>query len=179
MYLVDNEEVYYGEPESDCEQVKVAKMKELSNWRENDVYSEVEWDDKKKLISTRWVVTEKEKDDGKKWKARLVARGFSEQFSEGCESPTSTPEGIKLVLATIIRNGWRLKSLDVAAAYLQGRAIERELYLRPPKEIKSEKIWKLKKAVYGLKDAAKTWYQSLLKILYMTGGEKSSVDPTI
>ena len=51
--------------------------------------------------------------------------------------------------------------------------------MQPPVEEKTEKIWKLRKAAYGLKDAATSWYDSLMEILKTMGGRKSSADPTI
>ena len=52
-----------------------AKMEELKNWTENDVFERVE-DQGQLKISTRWALTEKK--DGRR-KARLVARGFLEK----------------------------------------------------------------------------------------------------
>ena len=45
--------------------------------------------------------------------------------------------------------------MDVKAAYLQGNAIDRDVYLEPPPEYFRGKLWKLKKTVYDLCDAAK------------------------
>ena len=44
------------------------------------------------------------------------------------------------------------------AAFLQGYSIERDLYLKPPKEAGTLNLWKLKKTVYGLCDAPRSWY---------------------
>ena len=108
-------------------------------------------------------------------------RGFLEKNENNmeCEAPTCTNEGLKIVISTIKRNKWKVRSLDIKTAYLQGKVIEREVYLQSPIEAKTDKIWKLRKAVYGLKDAARSWYDSLMAILKTTGGRKSTVDPTI
>ena len=95
------------------------------------------------------------------------------------EAPTCTNEGLKIVISTIKRNLWNVRSLDIKTAYLQGKVMEREVYLQPSSEANTDKIWKLRKAVYGLKDAARSWYDSLMEILKATEGRKSSVDPTI
>ena len=48
----------------------------------------------------------------------------------------------------------------MTSAFLQGKPINRTVYLIPPKEYKKKDIlWKLKKCVYGLSDAAKMWYE--------------------
>ena len=49
-------------------------------------------------------------------------------------------------------------SLDVKAAFLQGDPIKRDVFIEPPKEFFTGKLWKLKKTVYGLCDAARSWY---------------------
>ena len=54
---------------------------------------------------------------------------------------------------------WSINSIDIKAAFLQGKSIDRELFLKPPKEADSKgSLWKLKKAVYGLSDASRFWY---------------------
>lgn len=51
--------------------------------------------------------------------------------------------------------------MDVKAAFLQGNAIERTVYVWPPKEVTTNKIWLLKKCIYGLADASRYWYLKL------------------
>ena len=54
---------------------------------------------------------------------------------------------------------WKINSIDIKAAFLQGKSIDRDLYLKPPKEAEAQgRLWKLKKAVYGLSDASRVWY---------------------
>ena len=45
--------------------------------------------------------------------------------------------------------------IDVTTEFLQGKPIERDVYLRPPKEAMedSDRVWKLLVTVYGLCDA--------------------------
>ena len=47
------------------------------------------------LVSSKWIIKEKEKEGDKIWKARLVVRGFTEKFDEKyeCEAPTCSAEG--------------------------------------------------------------------------------------
>ena len=66
--------------------------------------------------------------------------------------------------------------MDVKAAYLQGDDIKREVYLRPPKEFDNGQIWKLKKTVYGLCDAARAWYIRVKDELTKLGVEKCPLD---
>ena len=77
--------------------------KKLNSWRENNVYEEVEWDRGMKLVNTKWILKEKDKDGGKMWKARLVPKGFTERFGQKyeCEALTCSVEGLKLVLTVL------------------------------------------------------------------------------
>ena len=70
-------------------EVKEAKMAEVSNLLDYDVFEEVK-DKGQDTIGSRWVVTTKEKHDGQKQKtkARLVACGFQETSKPQSDSPT-------------------------------------------------------------------------------------------
>ena len=48
--------------------------------------------------------------------------------------------------------------MDIKNANLQGKELMREVYVRPPDEVKSNKVWHLKNMVYGVKDTARNWY---------------------
>ena len=162
-------------------EIEEAKEREIESWRENDVFEEVEWTEGMKVIKTRWIITEKMKEGKKFCKARLVAKGFMEREEEvpECEAPTCATEGLKVVLGIIKMNGWEVRTMDIKTAYLQGDLIERDVYIVPPIDKNRGMVWKLKKAVYGLKDAARKWYDSLVQILRETGGNRSFLDSTV
>ena len=75
--------------------------------------------------------------------------------------------------------GWKEKSLDVTAAFLQSEGIEREVYLIPPKEASGGKniLWKLQKCVYGLNDAARNWYFTVKTLLLKLNCSQLKTDP--
>ena len=113
-------------------------------------------DEGQQVLSVRWVITEKLKDGQPIIKARLVVRGFEEDLLERTDSPTCSKESQKLILALIATLGWKCKSVDVKTAFLQSDIIDREMYVRPPKEFDEGKIWRLNKCVYGLNDATRS-----------------------
>ena len=76
-------------------------------------------------MSTRWVLTEKMKDGQKILKARLVARGFEE---ERADSPTANKESLHVFLAMNSTIGWETKTIDIKAAFLQGRKYNEKYY---------------------------------------------------
>ena len=160
------------------EEVKQAKLKELTQWKVESVYDEIEYKGQE-CISLRWVVTPKVIDGVPSVKARLVAGGFEEVQNFRTDSPTCSREGIRIALTLIASNSWELQSLDVKTAFLQGNQIEREVYVIPPKEANTEYIWKLKKTVYGLADASRSWYLTLRSELLNLGAKTVQLDQGI
>ena len=134
-----------------------AKERELNSWKEQHVYDEVS-DNGQETMSVRWVLKPKIINGQPGIKARLCARGFEETETFRTDSPTCSREGIRLVLMTVASKKWKLNAIDVKTAFLQGKPIERNLFLRPPKEAGSDKLWHLRKCVYGLGDAPRFWY---------------------
>ena len=53
--------------------------------------------------------------------------------------------------------GWKIQSIDIKSAFLQGMPLTRNVYLKPPKEAETDLIWKLNQAVNGLADASRHW----------------------
>lgn len=160
-------------------EVVMAKKKEIENWQKFQVYEEV--DDKgQNCITTTWVITEKRIDGQMGIKARLVARGFEDQEVVQTDSPTAAKSTLRILICIAGKYSWHVKSTDIKAAFLQGRPIERDIYLEPPAIEKKEGIiWKLKKVVYGLSDASRNWYQSVCEKMIGLGCKKSKYDPTL
>ena len=162
------------------EKIFDAKRAEIENWKREMVYEEVE-DCGQETVSVRWVVTQKLVEDSWITKARLVARGFEEDKSElRTDSPTCMRETLKICLAIAASNNWNINSIDIKAAFLQGKAIDRDVYLAPPKEFRNEgKIWHLKKVVYGLSDASRVWYVRVVDELLSIGCKLSQYDKAL
>lgn len=160
-------------------QIHKAKATELENWKTFQVYDEVP-DSGQPYISTRWVITTKQKEAETVTKARLVARGFEEEEKFQSDSPTAGKETLKTFLALTSTLGWQCETIDIKAAFLQGGSIERDVYLKPPVESEAEgKLWKLRKCVYGLSDASRSWYFNVCEELVKLGCKKSDIDPAL
>ena len=157
-------------------QVCEAKSKELNNWKQQNVYKE-EKDAGQQCISVRWVITRKIVNGENITKARLCARGFEEIQDFPKDSPCCSRIGIRTLFTLIASNEWKIKSIDVKTAFLQGKEIERVIYLRPPKEVDTNNVWKLLKCVYRLGDASRYWYLRVREELINLGAHISSVDP--
>ena len=148
-----------------------AKEKEIENLGLYGVYEEVE-DIGQEKIGSRWVVTEKQKHDGQKqlYKARLVARGFQEIDQPQADSPTVAKESFKMFMALAANSKFDVVSMDIRAAFLQAKKLDRDVYMEPPKDIKKEgKIWKLLKPLYGLDDASRKFWLTVKEELKNLG----------
>ena len=137
-------------------EVTRAKQLELQNWVKEDVYDEV-IDQGQRHISVCWVGTPKLDNGIWKTRARLVARGLEETENNfRTDSPTCLKESLRIALTIAASNCWTVNSIDIKAAFLQGRPIDRRVFLKPPKEAGANgKLWQLKKVVYGLTDASR------------------------
>ena len=74
-----------------------------------------------------------------------------------------------------------VKTTDIKSAFLQGKTLDRDVYLIPPKEAHTErgKLWKLKHCLYGLNDAARQFYASVVEVLKSLGCKQSKLDPAL
>ena len=109
-----------------------AKQKELRDYDNFEVFEVVDMPDNDNIISTEWVLVEKEKMDGTKVvKARLCIRGDQEKalFNIPRDSPTVNKISVKLLVTLAVSQGWDIRSCDVERAFLQSDPIEREVFV--------------------------------------------------
>ena len=85
------------------------------------------------------------------------------------------------MLVICVNNDWVPSSLDIKTAFLQGRGFDKEVLLEPPMEanVPTGHVWRLKKPVYGLKEASLKWYESLMDFLEPHGGMRTTIDPCL
>ena len=143
-------------------EVVEAKKVEIKNLMDFDTFEEVEETGQEK-VGSRWVITKKEIHDGQKTKckARIVAKGFHEKEKPQSDSPTALRESVKIFLAVAANEAFELESVDIRAAFLQSKELDRDVFVEPPKDLKKENIvWKLKKPLYGLDDASRKFWAS-------------------
>ena len=143
-----------------------AKSDEYNNLISYETFEEVE-DSGQKYIDSKWVIKEKEVQDGSKHKvkARIVAKGFQEETKPKSDAPTAMRESFKLVMNIVVQEEFEiLASIDIKAAFLNGK-IERDVHIRPPKDLlKPGKLWKLNKLLYGMNDASRGFWKLVKNI---------------
>ncbi|GJS36052.1 retrovirus-related pol polyprotein from transposon TNT 1-94 [Tanacetum coccineum] len=107
--------------------------------------------------------------------ARLVAQGYNQQ--EGIDydetyAPVARLESIQILLAIACVNDFKLYQMDLKSAFLNG-FIDEEVYVAQPLDFidfeKPNYVYKLKKALYGLKEVPKAWGTTHLGLWYPKG----------
>ncbi|KAL2225185.1 UNVERIFIED_CONTAM: Retrovirus-related Pol polyprotein from transposon TNT 1-94, partial [Sesamum indicum] len=88
----------------------------------------------KKALQNRWVYRVKEESDGKKrYKARLVVKGFQQRYGidfTDVFTPVVKLTTIRLVLSMVAAENLELQQMDVKTAFLHG-ILRRRLYMAP------------------------------------------------
>lgn len=93
-----------------------------------------------------------------KYKARLIAKGFHQQFGFDFNETFSQvvkPITIRVILTLALTHKWELQQIDINNAFLNGSLYEDIYMTQPPvfEQGDSSLVCKLKKALYGLKQA--------------------------
>ena len=101
----------------------------------------------------------------KKCKGRIVARGFQEQEKPQSDSPAVLRALVKTFVVTAANEGFEICSIDITGAFLQAEDLDREVFVKPPKDIRKDGIlWRLKKPLYGLYDSSRKFYIRVKKM---------------
>ncbi|CAL1413854.1 unnamed protein product [Linum trigynum] len=136
----------------------------------------------KKLIGNKWIFKTKLLADGaiERYKARLVAQGFTQipgiDFLDTF-SPVAKINTIKILMAVAAVKDWHLSQMDISNAFLNGD-LEEEVYMKIPQGIEGMegKACRLRKSLYGLKQASRQWYAKLTEALISFGFTQSYSD---
>lgn len=166
------------------DQWTIAIRSELASLEENETWELVERPKGVKIIGTRWVLRKKEKPDGSiRFKARLVAKGYAQQkgidYNETF-SPVARYDTVRVLLALIACSGLRLAQFDVTTAFLYGYLPEEEkIYVEQPEglEDKTGRVYKLKRGLYGLRQAPRCWCKRFFDFMRKQDLQNSSADP--
>ncbi|KAG7570069.1 Glycosyltransferase 61 [Arabidopsis thaliana x Arabidopsis arenosa] len=140
-----------------------------------------------KPIGLKWVFKLKRNSDGSinKHKARLVAKGYVQQYGVDFEevfAPVARLETIRLLIDVAASHGWEIHHLDVKTAFLHGELKETVFVSQPEgfeKKGYEEKVYKLNKALYGLRQAPRAWNNKLNHILCELKFKKCSKEPSV
>ncbi|CAB0001583.1 unnamed protein product [Nesidiocoris tenuis] len=169
-----------------AEQWKRAMDEEALSLIKNDTYEWVTLPKGKKSLMARWVLKTKIAESQQpKFKARLVVKGCAQRpgldYTETF-SPVVKYTSLRYLFALAAKEDLDITHMDVTTAYLHG-PLEEEIYVSPPAEIRPPANkpghWKLKKAIYGLKQSGRCWNRRLNDVLTSCGLKPSKADPCV
>ena len=133
------------------------------------------------MLPSTWAIVYKGNPADANVKARLCVRGDLEKGIENIrtDSPTVSSESLRLMLTFAASTGLKINSIDFSSAFVQGKDIDRTVFLRPPPDVRQQKpgiVWHVVKRLYGFKDASRGWMQALDEDLKALGMQRSHYD---
>lgn len=160
-----------------------AVSREIESIEENETWDVVDKPSNVRVLDSKWVfaLKEHETQDNDKFKARLVVRGFNQDSNsfnyDEIYSPVARLSTIRTVLAIGNENKFRFDQLDVKTAFLNGE-LKDDVFMYPPEGVSviQGKVLKLRKSLYGLKQAAKCWNDTFSNFLIELGFQRSLND---
>jgi hypothetical protein len=140
-----------------------------------------------KVIGVKWIYKTKlnEKGEVDKYKARLVAKGYSQQHGIDYAEVFALVahlDTIRIILSIPAQHGWTVFQLDVKSAFLHGELNEDVFVAQPPgyeQKGYEHQVYKLKKALYSLKQAPRAWNSRIESYFLKEGFEKHPHEHTL
>ncbi|GJZ62862.1 retrotransposon protein, putative, ty1-copia subclass [Tanacetum coccineum] len=138
---------------------------EMQSMKDNEVWDLVDLPPNGKSVGSKWLFKKKTDMDEAvhTYKARLVAKGYTQTPKIDYEetfSPVADIRAIRILIAIAVFYDYEIWQMDVKTAFLNGYLSE-EVYMEKPKGFVNPKfpnrVCKLKRSIYGLKQASRQW----------------------
>ncbi|KAJ9544451.1 hypothetical protein OSB04_024158 [Centaurea solstitialis] len=159
---------------------------EIKALEDNETWTLETLPEGKHATDSKWVYKIKYKPTGEteRYKARLVARGFTQIEGVDCHdtfAPVARLVTIRTLITIAVKKNWLLHQLHVNNAFLHGD-LQEEVYMKMPQGFSNNeetKVCRLRKSLYGLKQASRTWYQKFTVSLLEIGYAQSNADHSL
>ena len=132
-----------------------------------------------------WVLKIKRGAQGEieRFKARYVAKGFEQVYGVDffeTWAPVGRYATLRALLSICVVSDLETKHIDIKCAFLNG-VLHQDVYIVQPPMFHdgTSRVWKLKKALYGLKHAAREWHKALVELLSELGFDRCHSDPAL
>lgn len=187
MLTVDEEPKSYEQAikSGDHKQWKRAMNEEFDSLIKNQTWNLVNPPSDQKVIDNRWVYKLKQRPDGSvdRYKARLVVRGFTQEFGIDYQetfSPVVKFTSIRAIIALAASKNMKLKQFDVRAAFLNG-VLEETVFMSQPTgyDDGSGRVCKLNRSLYGLKQASRCWNKRFTEFISKFEFKVCESDPCV
>ncbi|CAL2270507.1 unnamed protein product [Prunus armeniaca] len=170
---------------------------EMEALQKNNTWDIVDLPKGTKPVGCRWVFTFKYNADGtvERYKARLVAKGFTQTYGVDYHdtfAPVAKMNNVRVLLSLVVNLDWNLRQFDVKNAFLRHfdvknaclhGELEEEVYMSflPGYRVTGEtgNVYKLKKAMYGLKQSPRAWFDRFTAAMKKFGYRHANTDHTL
>lgn len=161
-----------------------AMQEEIDSLIKNETWELCELPEGRKPVGCKWLFTVKTNQNGEidRYKARLVAQGFSQKFGSDYDevfAPVVKQTTLRILLSIASARKLKIHQFDVKTAFLNG-VIKESIYMKQPPgfEVKGREnqVCLLKRSLYGLKQAPKSWNDAINETLITFGFKRCSSD---
>nr|GFC52150.1 retrovirus-related Pol polyprotein from transposon TNT 1-94 [Tanacetum cinerariifolium] len=144
-------------------------QEELHQFDQLDVRELVDRPLCKNVINMKWLWKNKRDEENNiiRNRTHLVPKGYAQKEGVDFEesfAPVARLEAVGLFIAYVAHKSFTIYQMDVKTVFLPYHP---------------DKVYRLKKAIYGLKQALRAWYVELSTFLISKGFSKGSIDPTL
>ncbi|KAE8661030.1 Importin subunit beta-1 [Hibiscus syriacus] len=162
-----------------------AVFEEMNALKNNGTWEVTDLPEGKQIVGCKCIFTTKIKPDGSidRYKARLVARGFTQTYGLDYDETfahVAKLNTVRVLLSLAVNLYWPLTQLDVKNVFLNGDLSE-EVYMDFPSGFEEEKgrLCRLKKSLYGLKQSPRAWFIRFAKAMTSRNYTQGQADHTL
>ncbi|KAA0045201.1 gag/pol protein [Cucumis melo var. makuwa] len=171
----------------DHDQWNKAMNLEMKSMYFNSIWTLIDQPNDIRPIGCKWIYKRKQDQVGKvqTFKAQLVAKGYTQR--EGVDyketfSFVAMLKSIRILLSIVTFYDYEIWLMDVKTAFVNGN-LEESIYMAQPKgfieQNQEQKVCKLQKSIYGLKQACRSWIIRLDTAIKSYGFEKNVDAPCV
>lgn len=163
-----------------------AMKEEFESLMENNTWNLCDMPKDRKPIKNKWVFKTKKDENGQiiRYKARLVIKGCSQKHGIDYDeifSPVVRYSSIRYLMALSVKYNFEIDQMDAVTAFLQGELSDETIFMLQPEGFNdnSNKVCRLNRALYGLKQSSRVWNKKLDTALKKFGFTQSKHDPCV
>ena len=142
-----------------------AMEQEIESMYSNYVWELIDLPESVRPIGCKWIYKKKKGVDGKveTFNAWLVSKGYTQKEGVNYEenfSPVAMLKSIRILLSIVAALDYEIWKMDIKTAFLNGyvdesiNMMQQEGYIVKGQE---QKVYKLLRSIYGLKQASRSW----------------------
>ena len=160
---------------------------EMESMYSNYVWELVDVPESVRPIGCKWIYKKNRGVDGKveTFKAQLVDKGYTQKEGVDYEetfSPVAMLKSIRILLSIVAALDYEIWKMDVKTSFLNGY-LDESIYMMQPEgfivEGQEQKVCKLLRSIYGLKQASRSWNLRFYETIKTFGFEKNVDEPCV